>query len=277
VNDRTNAYPGTEQIRAMEGIVRQARIANPLTDIVFMYFADPDKIKDYNHGINPSEIVNHEKVAEHYNIPAVNLASEVTQRINNREFTWEGDFIDLHPSPFGQNLYYASISDLLKKCWSNSVSLNPRMYDLPVRLDPFSYEKGRLVEVKKGNATDGWSYIPEWTPEDKVSTRDGYVNVPMLAGSVPGKILKFKFKGQTVGIAVAAGPDAGIIEYSIDGGAWQKTDLFTQWSNWLHLPWFITLGDGLKNGSHELRIRLSSAWNGTSKGTVCRIRYFFVN
>ena len=64
VNDRTNAYPAAEQVRSMEGIVRQARIANPATDIIFMYFADPDKINDYNHGLIPSEIVSHEKVAE---------------------------------------------------------------------------------------------------------------------------------------------------------------------------------------------------------------------
>jgi sialidase-1 len=257
--------------------VRQARISNPLTDIVFMYFADPDKMNDYNQGIIPAEIVNHEKVAGYYNIPSVNLAKEVTWRINNREFTWEGDFIDLHPSPFGQDLYYASISDLLKKCWNKVEPENSPMLPLPVRLDPFSYEKGRLVQTEKRNEADGWTYIAEWTPEDKASTRDGYVNVPMLVGSKPGKILKFRFKGSVVGIAVAAGPDAGIIEYSIDGKGWKSADLFTQWSGWLHLPWYVTLGDDLKNGLHVLRLRLSNQRNEASRGTVCRIRYFFVN
>ena len=57
------------QVRAMEGIVRQAITSNPMIDIVFMYFVDPEKIRDYNEGIIPSEIVNHEKVAAHYNIP----------------------------------------------------------------------------------------------------------------------------------------------------------------------------------------------------------------
>ena len=242
VNDRTNAYPAAEQVRAMEGIVRQAITANPLTDIVFMYFADPDKMNDYNRGIIPSEIVNHEKVAAYYNIPSVNLAEEVTCRINNREFTWEGDFIDLHPSPFGQNVYYTSISDLLGGCWDQVVPLTPSEHTLPARLDYFSYEHGRLVEIQKKNEATGWTYNGKWTPEDKASTRDGYVNVPMLIGNVPGKILKFKFKGSAIGIAVAAGPDAGIIEYSIDGKGWKSIDLFTQWSGWLHLPWYLILG-----------------------------------
>jgi pimeloyl-ACP methyl ester carboxylesterase len=277
VNDRTNAYTGDEQVRAMEGIVRQTRIVNHLTDIVFMYFADPDKINDYNQGIIPSEIVNHEKVATHYNIASVNLAKEVAERIDNREFTWQGDFIDLHPSPFGQNIYYTSISDLLKKCWGQIVNETDSAQHIPAKIDLFSYENGRLVEVQKTNGTDGWSFTGKWIPEDKASTRDGYVNVPMLIGGDPGKILKFPFKGSTVGIAVVAGPDAGIIEYSIDGKGWKSIDLFTQWSGWLHLPWYLILGDELKKGSHSLRIRLSHIKNEASKGNVCRIRYFFVN
>jgi sialidase-1 len=276
VNDRTNGYPEVEQIRSMEGIVRQAKTVNPLTDIVFMYFADPDKINDFNKGIIPPEIINHEKVASYYNIPSLNLAKEVTGRINNREFTWKGDFIDLHPSPFGQQLYSASITDFLERCWKDSLqslSLQP----LPSKIDSFSYENGRLEEVSQKNQTAGWSYTADWTPEDKASTRDGYVNVPMLIGSDPEKILKFSFRGSTVGIAVTAGPDAGIIEYSIDGKEWKSIDMFTQWSAALHLPWFFTLGNSLKKGSHILRIRLSAGKNEASLGTVCRIRYFFVN
>ena len=277
VNDRTNGYPATEQLRAMEGIVRQAKSANPLTDIVFMYFSDPDKINDLNRGIIPAEIVNHEMVATYYGLPSVNLAQEVTSRINNREFTWEGDFIDLHPSSYGQQVYAASVSDLLKECWKEGFSANTELKTQPVALDPFCYESGRLVEVQEKNNTEGWSYTPSWNPGDKASTRDGYVNVPMLVGKEPGRILKFGFRGSAVGIAIAAGPDAGIIEYSIDGKEWKTIDLYTQWSGWLHLPWYLTLGDELKPGSHVLRMRLSDSKNEASKGTVCRIRYFFVN
>ena len=277
VNDRTNEYPGIEQVRSMEGIVRHALSVNPQTDIVFMYFVDPDKINDYNKGIIPAEIKNHESVAAHYNIPSVNLAQEVTERINNMEFTWEGDFIDLHPSTFGQQIYYRSISDLLMKCWSTGLKISSSDLHLPAILDPYSYENGRLVNVDKKYVAEGWTFIENWTPDDKASTREGYVNVPMLVGNKPGEILKFSFKGTAAGIAVAAGPDAGIIEYSIDGKEWKSLDLFTQWSGGLHLPWFLTLADGLKHGSHTLRIRISSNKNEVSKGTVCRIRYFYIN
>ena len=277
VNDQVNKARPLEITRAMEGIVRHAKLANPACEIVIMYFVDPDKINDYNKGIVPAEIVNHEKVALHYNIPSINLAREVTERIYNKEFTWEGDFIDLHPSPFGQIVYYRSISELLVKCWEKNNSSDRMPHPLPPKLDPFCYDKGVLVEVEEKNATEGWVYDKNWSPSDKASTREGYVNVPMLVGSKPGAILKFSFKGTAAGVTVAAGPDAGIIEYSIDNQEWKSVDLFTQWSAGLHLPWFYTLADGLKNGSHSIRIRLSSSKNEASTGTVCRIRYFYVN
>jgi|WetSurMetagenome_2_1015567.scaffolds.fasta_scaffold00021_30 sialidase-1 len=277
VNDRTNNYREAEQIRAMEGIVRQTKNNNPLADIVFLYFADPEKIEDYNQGIIPSEIINHEKVASHYSIPSVNLAKEVTARINNMEFTWQGDFKDLHPSPFGQNIYYASIRYLLQKCWQNLVQDTVSTFNLPTKLDYFSYEKGQLSEVQKRNQTEGWFYNSSWRPIDNASTRNDFVNVPMLTGSYPGKILSFRFKGSAIGIAVASGPDAGIIDYSIDGGEWKSIDLFTRWSEQLHLPWFITLGEELDVKPHILQIRLSSLKNEKSRGTICRIRYFYIN
>lgn len=64
----------------------------------------------------------------------------------------------------------------------------------------------------------------------------------MLIAETPGGVLKFDFEGNAVGIAVASGLDAGVIEYRIDKGVWKTQDLFTQWSSQLHLPWFYTLG-----------------------------------
>lgn len=124
--------------------------------------------------------------------------------------------------------------------------------------------------------TTGYSTIPG-PPSDKVETREGYVKAPMLICTKPGKVKTFRFKGTAVGIAIASGPDAGIIEYSIDNSKWSSIDLHTRWSNSVHLPWFVTLSDELKQGSHTLKIRLGNDKNQASNGTVCRIRYFYVN
>jgi sialidase-1 len=93
----------------------------------------------------------------------------------------------------------------------------------------------------------------------------------------PGGTLNFEFEGNAVGIAVAAGLDAGTIEYRIDKGSWQKQDLYTAWSAQLHLPWFYTLGYNLMPGKHRLQFKVLAEKNPQSKGNACRIRYFYVN
>jgi len=279
VNDRANGFGPETQILGMEGIVRHARESNPAMDIVIMHFVDPDKMAEYRKGITPPEIQNHEKVAAHYQISTINLAKEVTDRIDNGEFTWENDFKNLHPSPFGQHIYYQSMKSFLDECWSSFVADDDKLtaYPLPAKLNEASYNKGVLIPAVEAKPVKGWQAIQNWTPTDKTGTRDDFTKVPMLVAETPGGTLKFDFEGNAVGIAVASGLDAGTIEYRIDKGDWKKQDLYTQWSSQLHLPWFYTLGYGLAAGKHRLEIRVLPEKNIQSKGTACRIRYFYVN
>ena len=62
VNDASNGRKSEEQIRAMEGIVRHVRESNSDIDIVMMHFVDPNKMIDYNNGIEPKVISNHNKL-----------------------------------------------------------------------------------------------------------------------------------------------------------------------------------------------------------------------
>jgi lysophospholipase L1-like esterase/pimeloyl-ACP methyl ester carboxylesterase len=279
VNDRVNGFGTVEQILGMEGIVRHARESNPAIDIVIMHFVDPDKMSDYRRNLVPYEIQNHEKVAAHYGIPTINLAKEVTDRIDNGEFTWENDFKNLHPSPFGHHIYYQSMKRFLDACWNVPAGGDDKLtdYPLPDKLNEACYNKGVLIPAAEFKTPQGWKADPNWKPADKTGTRADFVNVPMMISEGPGRTLKFDFEGNAVGIAVASGQDAGIIEYRIDKGEWRRQDLFTQWSSQLHLPWFCTLGYGLKTTKHQLEIRVLPAKNPQSKGTACRIRYFYVN
>ncbi len=278
VNDRTNGRTDEEQLRAMEGIVRQVRGANPAADIVLLHFVDPDKMNDYRAGRTPAEIANHERVAEHYGLPSVNLAAEVTDRIDAGEFNWEEDFVDLHPSPFGQGVYARSIMAFLEAAWPEDQGLKAtEARPLPEKLDPFCYDRGRLYEPRRVDRQEGWELMENWHPLDTAQTRANYIGVPMMVSTTPGPLLRFYFRGTAAGIAVAAGPDAGIIEYRIDRQPWQRQDLYTQWSSWLHLPWYYTLAADLPDERHTLELRLSNDKNPESLGTACRIRYFFVN
>ena len=284
VNDDTNGFSDVEQVRGMEGIVRQGLLSNPKMDIVLLHFADPGKISEIRKGRSPAVIVNHEKVADHYRIPSINLAREVTERIQAGEFTWEKDFRDLHPAPFGHTLYAASIGRMLSAAWERNAAVAvSSSNELPKPLDASSYFYGRLVSpvdlLQKNELilVSGCRIEANWKPEGKAGTRPGFVNVPALIADSAGATLKLKFKGIGVGVFVAAGPDTGRVEYRIDGGDWQKQELFTPWSAGLHLPWAKMLASELSDGRHELELRVSQDADDRSQGHAVRIIHFLIN
>jgi len=280
VNDNCNYRTATEQLRGMEGIVRHARQINPNLDVVLLHFVDPPKIADYNAGKTPQVIIMHERVAQHYNVPSIDLAKEVTERIRAGEFTWAKDFRNLHPSPFGNRLYAKSISRMLDAAWKKPLNPNTKItpYPMPEKpIDPNSYFRGRLVDIKKAQLDKGWRLDPCWKPKDRAGTRPGFVRVPMLVSTQPGATLTWKFKGTTVGIFAVAGPDAGIVEYSIDGGKFKSQPLRTKWSARLHLPRVYILDGDLPPGKHELTLRVSKTKDKKSRGHAVRIVHLLAN
>ncbi len=279
VNDAANGRSQQEQIRGMEGIIRHALRNNPLTDIVVMHFVDPGKMDSYNRGEVPEVIRNFNKVIEHYQVGCINLALEVTHRINNREFNWTNDFKDLHPSPFGQGVYARSMIHFLDKQYSQSLSDRKKgeAHPFPEALDSFCYESGELISIQDASDLKDFTPVHNWSPKGRIGTRRGYTNVNMLVGDKPGDQLTLSFEGRAVGIMVAAGPDAGIIEYSIDEAEPVQVDLFTPWSSQLYLPWYKTLEAELDPGKHTLTLRIADQKNPGSLGHSCIIKSFYVN
>lgn len=279
VNDATNGRQREEQRKAIEGIVRHLRSENPAADMVLMHFVDPDKMDDYRAGRIPEVIRNHEAVAAHYGIPAINLAREVTDRIDDGQFSWEADFKNLHPSPFGQGIYARSMIRFLDRAFAGDLSptASIRAHPLPAKLEVYCYDKGSLIDIDRAKYSGGWAIHPSWAPTDGTGVRNNYVNVPMLIGTAAGGKVKLKFRGHTVGIAVAAGQDAGMIEYRIDRREWQRLNLFTRWSAALHLPWYYTLASALSPKRHTLELRIAPEKDERSTGSACRIRYFYAS
>jgi len=97
----------------------------------------------------------------------------------------------------------------------------------------------------------------------------------MLVAETDGATFELEFTGRAVGIAVVSGPDAGVISYQIDGKKPRQLNLFTQWSNQLHLPWYLMLDDELKSGKHRLKVTLLPKAGGT-QGNACRIVHFLL-
>lgn len=272
VNDRGNGFSEKAQVRGLEGILKQMYAVNPKADVVMMAFAEPKKNDDYDQGKEPVEVAVHDRIAKHYGVAYINLAREVYDRIKAGEFSWKYDFKDLHPSPYGQEVYFQTIKELLK------IESKPTgNIALPVPMDRFSYEKGSYHALTESKNPKGFVLDPDWKPKQKFQTRPGFVNVPMLVGESANASFDFEFKGRGVGIAIISGPDAGKITYTIDGKKPQTLDTYTPWSNQLHLPWYLMLADELSAGKHKLHLTISQEKNEKSEGSALRVVHFLVN
>ncbi len=276
VNDYANGTDSITQLKGMEGIIRHALTTNPSMNIVIMAFADEHKISNYEKKIEPPEVKVHRQLAAFYQLPFINLAKEVYERIGQGEFTWKDDFKNLHPSPYGQNLYYQSIKTMCRLAASEYKGGNINTASLPAPLNKDCYSGGMYAEVLLATKLRGFSVAERWNPPDQKATREGFVNVPVLQATKPESSFTLPFTGNAVGMAIVSGPDAGIIEYRIDNGLKKTHNLFTKWSNSLHLPWYLILADGLQPGKHVLTVKIIPN-KGNSGGNACRIVHFLVN
>jgi sialidase-1 len=279
VNDPTNFTPSQRMTRGMEGIVRHLRRVQPFCDIVHLHFAMPEHLTDYRAGRTPEVIQRHERVAERYGNPSLDLAKEVTERIAAGEFDWDRDFKDLHPSPFGHRLYAKSIIRLLNAAFANPARPlpPPTSHPLPPPVDAHCYDRGKLVSPDAAANLKEFTLNPRWHPTDGKGTRAGFVDVPALVGTVPGASLELRFTGTAVGLFLTSGPDAGRLEYTVDNRPYPLLETFTPWSTGLHLPWALILADDLKPGPHVLRVHLAAEHHAKSTGTVLRLIHFLVN
>lgn len=278
VNDHTNGFPLLEQVRGMEGVIRHTLTANPYTDIIMLHFVYEPFLEMFPKGQVPDVILNHERVANHYLIPSINCAREISERIEKQEFSWK-DFGGVHPKWFGHKFYAADIQALWDKMWSLPQNITRKEHEIPARsLDKYSYANGKFIDLKEARIKNDWTIIPSWQPKEKTNTRKGFVNVPMLYADSPGATFTYSFKGKAVGLFMACGPYSGIIEYSIDGKEFHELDTFTKWSKSLYLPWLYVLASELDNKkTHTLTIRVSKKKNPKSKGTECVIRNIVIN
>lgn len=278
VNDTANGTDRDRMRRAMEGIVRHVRQANPLTDIVHMHFVMPEHMQDYAKGIVPPAIEEHERVATAYGNPSLNLSREVTDRIAAGEFTWDDDFKNLHPSPFGHRLYADSIGRMLAAAWDGPAPAGAALHELPKQpLDQATYDRGRLGSVAAAKVIKGFTLVDRWKPTDGTKVRAGFVDVPALEGLHVGDEFELDFDGTAVGLFITSGPDAGRIESSIDGGPYQSSPTFTRWSSGLHLPWAVILADGLPPGHHTARVRIADSRDPKSGGSAVRVFHLLLN
>lgn len=278
VNDDQDAgHAERECIRGMEGILRQARMHNPNMDMVVTHFVNPPMLEMLQREETPTSSRAHERVARRYGVSTIDLAREVAQRISEGKLTWK-EFGGTHPAPRGNRIAADLIDDLLTAAWSRpSPPGQPARHRLPQPIDANSYVRGRLVDVTEADHDGKWTLArPDWS-NIQGSLRQRFRDRSLLSTSDVGAELTFGFQGTAVGIYLLAGPDAGTVEYSIDGGPIDTVDLFHRFSARLHYPRSVVFDADLEPGRHELTVRVTDRRNAASNGHAVRILSFLAN
>ncbi len=277
VNDDQDAHHTREEcIRGIEGILRHALAANPNMDIVITFFVNETMLKDLQAGKVPLSIEAHQAVAEHYGISTINLAKEAAEEITAGKLTWR-QYGGVHPAPYGNGICAKMIDELLNRAWSAPLPANAALakHEVPAAIDPLSYVDGHFIDPKQAQIKSGWTVeVPDWNslPGGK---RPRFTSIPMLTATEPGAEATLDFKGTAVGAFIVAGPDAGMLEVTIDDSPTRKVNLYQSYSSGLHYPCTVMFGTDLKPGDHTLSIRVS---DGTkSSGHAARIMEFVVN
>ena len=245
-DDQDAAHARDAAMRGMEGIIRHLRKHNPHADIVVTYFVNPGMRDLLQKGEVPVSIAAHQTVIDHYpGVHVIHLAREVAEQIKSGKLTWK-QFGGTHPAPFGNAIAAKMISQLLDAALAKPLpEANARKpHALPKPLDEHCYERGRFVPTADVKLADGWTRAtPDWS-KLKGQCRSRFVKEKLFVTSHAGATLSVKFTGTALGAYVLAGPDAGVLEASIDGSPWRKVDLYHRFSAGLHYPRTVLFAHG---------------------------------
>ncbi|CAN5833679.1 hypothetical protein BH09VER1_BH09VER1_47860 [soil metagenome] len=269
-NDASDYSLANQRLQAMEGILRQARRTNPAMDILGLYVADERKVQTYRERKEPIVITHHEKIFSYYNIPVVNLAIEITRRLDAGLFTWsEFSKDNCHPLAFGHEQYAGCIREFLDVAWKDA-STSPQPHPLPEPFCTDHLEGARMIGTQ---TAQGWHLVSDWLAES-VCNYSGPVDV--LTATKPGELLTVTFEGSTIAMHAIAGPDAGVLGISVDDGPNFERDLFDHYCERFHRPIFPVLAHGLPIGRHRVTLRVAELRNALSTGHAARILQFGV-
>lgn len=270
----------THSLRGVEGILRQARRANPKMDLVMTFFVAGGQLAELRQGKIPTAYACHGKIAEHYGVTTVSVGEALAAAEKSGTFDWKRYGADCHPHREGCAFITNLYRSLFDAEWTGELPDGCVAHPLPVSIDPLSYANARFLPFPEIRLGDGWQVLqPDWKAIPG-NNRANYSKGKILTSEKPGAVCSFTFTGTAVGAWVLAGPDSGSVEVSIDDQPFQRFELFSPYSKGirgLHYPFVETFADGLSSGTHTVRLRVGEKANPASIGHAVRLYRICVN
>ncbi|MDR1142504.1 MAG: hypothetical protein LBL62_12495 [Planctomycetaceae bacterium] len=207
-----------EIIDAWEGIVRGLLSFRRTMDIVFVYTLSPEMLADFNTGQTPNVIQWAEKVAEHYNLPSINLAKVAATKINAGEIS-PADFFAAgsQPSPKGEEIYAETVRKFIDACLAvrqtekKDVSKTTAK-TVPAPISATNLEHAQIIGYD-------WTDYPKSWISGKQSPIPYFRHI--LVADHSGETLSLAFTGSGIGLLDLADKTAAVYEYSLDGSGWK--------------------------------------------------------
>lgn len=254
--------------RTIEGIVRQTWNYNPNIDICFLYTARCTMFSDYQNSKLPSPVKIMEEVAQFYNIPSINLGLIPAKMAKEGNLICSGTLPadplavpivyskdGVHPyETSGHVLYTESISRAMDLMKTTSTVIAHEVPVVPIISN--NYEKATLGLVDESMLSGTWKNITDSMSliiKNYLCTSDLYT----YRGYTNSSVLNAKFTGPVIGVYVVAGPTAGRIDVSIDGGPFQTFTTFEKYST-KHRPYQLFFNEGLSSGEHSVQIKVNT-------------------
>jgi len=272
VNDDQDAhYTDAVCRRGMEGIIRQARRANPKMDIIMILFTNKGELDLVSAGQSPIPYAAHLAVAAHYGVPTVNIAKALANATTAGTFSWSAYGGDCHPNAAGAQFGADCVATLLDAEGWGTTTATEAAYPMPDRLDSGCYDYAHWVNPLRCVRDANFNYsTPNWS--SLTSCRANYSSQPILWSTTPGSTFTLKFRGTKFGAFILAGSDAGILEISIDGDAYTSHDLYnTTYSRSLQFPYARVFREDLADAEHTATCRVSASKNSQSSGNGIRL------
>jgi len=268
VND--GGSPEEQVYASMEGIVRQIIARDPTADIVFLYTLHKDHMADYRQGKLPDRVAWHEKIAEHYNIPSVNMGQYAAQKILKGDISFDEFAKDgVHPTDRGYAIYLEALRPFLAQAEAAADRGQLVRRQMPKPFSPAPMEHAQCVSYDRAQLDGSWK-VGQHSPVGRFSH--------VLQSDKPGATLTLRFRGAEVGLFDAIGPDSCDFEASIDGGPWQPQPDFDRYCVHSTRPHNRPIASGLDPKQwHQLRLRIAEQKPAQSRGHTARIGWLLVD
>ena len=273
-DDQDGHFTRARCIRGMEGVIRQARQANPAMQVVVALFVNHGQFDALARGETPLPYAAHRAVAEHYGAGVADVGSALAAAAKAGTFGWE-KYRDCHPSPEGCDF----AADVVMK--SVAAVFDPRAkpvaQTLPAPMDAGSYGTAACVPFNAVKRDAGWFVSkPDWSKVPG-SKRGYFARGEALWSVTPGAVCEVAFTGTALAAVLTAGPDAGVLEVSLDDGSWTRQELYMPYSKGLNYPYARILADDLANGPHVAKLRVAATARDGVTCSAVRIHRLVTN